>query len=225
MPRRTYLASYIDSLKIEYSLTKNPHIVINGVGAGYKSMNEGWFLLKKDEIASIKYIKKGETKIYGSQDINGVVLLTTRLKDIPFGDVDLTRIPDSLKLVVDKKVKGDFNADNKLDFAVIVKNKNNQKTGVLIIHNSTNQENYILGAGKGVYEISDLEWIEVFETLPKGKIISPTIVDKETGDIIGQDETRKFKLVGNGIKMSVEESHGGLVIFWNGKEYKWYLVE
>jgi hypothetical protein len=224
-PKRTYLANYIDSLKIEHSLTKNPHIIINGVGANYKSMNEGWFLLEKDEISSIKYIKKGETNIYGSIDINGIVQLTTRLKDKPFGEFDLTRIPDSLKLIDDKKLKGDFNGDNKVDFAFIVKNKNNQKTGILIIHNSTKQENFIFGAGKETKQITDLDWIQEFETLPKREIISPTLVDKETGDIIGQDETQNFELIGNGIYMSVEESHGGAIIFWNGKEYKWYHVE
>jgi hypothetical protein len=78
-PKKTYLANYIDSLKFEYSLTENPLLVIDGVGAHYESMNDGWFLLKKEDISSLKYIKKGETKIYGSKDINGVVLLTTRL--------------------------------------------------------------------------------------------------------------------------------------------------
>ena len=62
--------------------------------------------------------------------------------------VDLTKVPDSLKLVADKNLTGDFNGDNKTDFASIVKNKNNQKTGVLIVHNSENQENFVFGAGQ-----------------------------------------------------------------------------
>lgn len=87
-PKKTYLASYIDSLKTEYSLTDNPLLVIDGVGANYESMNDGWFLIKKEDIFSLRYIKKGETKIYGSKDINGVVLLTTKLKELQNGNVN-----------------------------------------------------------------------------------------------------------------------------------------
>jgi hypothetical protein len=41
-------------------------------------MTDGWFSIKEDEVHKIKYIKKGETKIYGSKDEFGVVLLYTR---------------------------------------------------------------------------------------------------------------------------------------------------
>ncbi|MCF6358905.1 MAG: hypothetical protein L3J54_13980 [Draconibacterium sp.] len=149
----------------------------------------------------------------------------TELKNEPTEKVDLTKIPDSLELITDKKLSGDFNGDNKMDFASIVKNKNNQKTGVLIIHNSLNEESFVFGAGREIDQMTDLNWIDIFETLPKGKIVSPTLIDEETGDIKGQDESKNFKLIGNGIFMSVEESHGGGIIFWDGKEYKWYHIE
>jgi hypothetical protein len=147
------------------------------------------------------------------------------LQDEPTEIVDLTKIPDSLELVTGKKLIGDFNGDNKTDFASIVKNTNNEKIGVLIIHNSKNQDKFVFGSGKEVDQMKDLNWIEVFKTLPKGEIVSPTLVDDKTGDIIGQDESKSFKLIGNGIYMSVEESHGGGIIFWDGKEYKWYHIE
>ena len=140
-------------------------------------------------------------------------------------NVDLTKVSDSLELIADKSLTGDFNGDNKMDFASVVKNKNNQKYGILIIHNSANQESFVFGAGNEIDKMTDLDWIEIFKTLPKGEIVSPTLVDEKTGDIIGQDESRNFKLIGNGIHMSVEESHRGGIIFWNGKEYKWYHVE
>ncbi len=149
----------------------------------------------------------------------------TELQVKPTEKVHLTRVPDSLELIADKNLIGDFNGDNKTDFASIVKNKSNKKIGVLIVHNSKNQESFVFGAGKEVDQMTDLDWIQIFETLPKGEIVSPTLVDEETGDIIGQDEKQNFKLIGNGIYMSVEESHGGGIIFWNGKEYKWYHIE
>ena len=149
----------------------------------------------------------------------------TELKIEPTEEVDLTKVPDTLELITGKNLKGDFNGDNKTDFASIVKNKNNQKIGVLVVHNSNNQESFIFGAGKEVDQMTDLNWIELFEILPKGEIISQTLVDEETGDIIGHDKSQNFKLIGNGIYMGVEESHGGGIIFWNGKEYQWYHTE
>lgn len=149
----------------------------------------------------------------------------TELTVKPTEKVDLTKVPDSLELIADKNLIGDFNGDNKTDFASIIINKNNQKTGVLIIHNSANQESFVFGAGKKVDNMTDLNWIEIFKVIPKGEIVAPELVDEETGDLLGPDESQNFKLIGNGIYMSVEESHGGGIIFWSGKEYKWYHIE
>ncbi|MFC5626582.1 hypothetical protein [Algoriphagus winogradskyi] len=140
-------------------------------------------------------------------------------------EVDLARVPDSLELVANTFLKGDFNGDNIIDFASQVKNKNNQKNGILIIHNSENQETYVFGAGKEVDNMTDLKWIEIFETIPKGEIVAPELVDEETGDLLGPDESQNFKLTGDGIYMSVTETHGGGIIFWNGKKYQWYHIE
>lgn len=79
---KTYLANYVDSLKVEYNLSKDPFILFDGVAIQYESMNDGWFLIKKEDISNLKYIKKGETKIYGSKDKFGVVLVTTRLSQL-----------------------------------------------------------------------------------------------------------------------------------------------
>jgi len=169
--------------------------------------------------------EKTERKPELQKEESELKIESIKLTDNPTEKIDLSKVPDSLELIIDKNLKGDFNGDNKTDFASIVINKNNQKTGVLIIHNSDNQECFVFGAGKEVENMTDLNWIEVFKILPKGEIVSPTLVDEETGDIIGQDESQSFKLIGNGIYMSVEESHGGGIIFWNGKEYQWYHIE
>lgn len=169
--------------------------------------------------------EKAERKTEPKKEKTELKAESNKPKVEPIEKVDLSKIPDSLELITDKNLKGDFNGDNKTDFASIVRNKINQKIGVLILHNSENNESYVFGAGKEVSEMTDLDWIEVFEMLPKGEIVSPTLVDEETGDIIGQDESKNFRLIGNGIYMSVEESHGGGIIFWNGKEYQWYHIE
>ncbi len=149
----------------------------------------------------------------------------TELKVKPTEKVNLTKIPDSLELIAGKNLIGDFNGDNRTDFAYVVKNKNNQKTGVLIIHNSDNLESFVFGAGKEVDNMTDLNWIEIFKIIPKGEIVFPELLDEETGDLLGPDESQNFKLIGNGIYMSVTETHGGGIIFWNGKEYQWYHIE
>ncbi len=149
----------------------------------------------------------------------------TELKAEPTKKVDLTKIPDSLELVADKNLNGDFNGDNKTDFASVIKNKNNRKTGVLIIHNSVKQKKFVFGAGNEIDNMTDLNWIEIFKIIPKGEIVAPELVDKKTGDLLGPDESQNFKLIGNGIYMSVTETHGGGIIFWNGNEYKWYHIE
>lgn len=77
MSHKTYLANYIDSLKTKHSLTKNPLLIIDGTPAHYETMDDGWFLIKKEDISSLKYIQKGETEIYESMDEYGVVLLRT----------------------------------------------------------------------------------------------------------------------------------------------------
>lgn len=140
-------------------------------------------------------------------------------------DAWLAKVPDSLELIAGKNLTGDFNGDNKADITSLVVNKINMKTGVLIIHDSKQQESYVFGAGNEVDHMTDLDWIQVFEILPKGEIISPILVDERTGDIVGADPDQSFRLIGNGIYMGVEESGGGGILFWDGNEYNWYHIE
>jgi hypothetical protein len=134
------------------------------------------------------------------------------------------KLPDSIEVIPNKNLIADFNGDSKLDVATLIKNKRNSKIGVLIVNHS-NDKIFVFGAGNEVDNMTDLKWIEVFKTLPTGEIISPTLVDEKTGDIINQDKSKNFQLIGNGIYMAVEESDGGGIIFWNGKEFQWYHIE
>jgi hypothetical protein len=71
--------------------------------------------------------------------------------------IGLIKVTDSLELTADKSLTRDFNGDNKKDFTSVVKNKNNQKHGVLIIHNSANQESFVFGAGQEIDHMTDLD--------------------------------------------------------------------
>jgi len=44
---KTYLAKFIESVKIENSLNQNPLLIVDGYIVEYELMNDGWFLLKK----------------------------------------------------------------------------------------------------------------------------------------------------------------------------------
>ncbi|MDC7997706.1 hypothetical protein [Gilvibacter sediminis] len=137
----------------------------------------------------------------------------------------LSKLPDSLRLMNNMLLIEDFNADDITDFAAVVQNKYNEQIGVVIMHSSSNSETFVFGAGKEVSGMTNLHWVEVFDLLPKGKLVAPTLVDKQTGDIIGPDKSKEFKLIAAGISMSVEEGHGGGILFWDGSGYRWYHVE
>lgn len=79
---KTYLENYINSVKVDNSLTGNPLLVIDGYAVEYETMNDGWFLLHDEDISKVEYLKKKNAeKIYGAKGDNGVVLLTTKLKE------------------------------------------------------------------------------------------------------------------------------------------------
>ncbi len=139
--------------------------------------------------------------------------------------VKLANVPDSLNFDIDNVFYGDFNGDHKEDFASPVINLENGFYGLVIIHNASEPQYRVFGAGKEINGQTNLDWIDKFEIIPKGQDIAPTLVDEKTGDIIGPDKSKIFKLIGDGISMSVQESHGGGILFWNGKKYDWYHIE
>ncbi|MBC3542061.1 hypothetical protein ACFSC6_08540 [Rufibacter sediminis] len=122
-------------------------------------------------------------------------------------------------------IEGDFNADNKEDFSARVTNLKNGKRGVIIIHNSATNDYQVFGAGKEVNGMDDLDWIDIFESIPKGETVASTLVDEKSGDIIGPDTKNAVQLKGNGVYMHVDESEGGGIIYWNGQKYVWLHIE
>lgn len=75
---KTFLANYVDSIKTQYALNEDPMILFDGVSITYENRQSGWFSILKEEVHEIKYIKKGESDIYGSKGKFGVILLTTK---------------------------------------------------------------------------------------------------------------------------------------------------
>jgi hypothetical protein len=136
-----------------------------------------------------------------------------------------TAIPDTFLLDSANVIYGDFNADQRQDYASKVTNLKNGFQGVMIIHDTDPPTYRVFGAGQEVHGMKNLDWINVFKVLPKGEIIAPTLVDSISGDIIGEDSAKRFKLIGNGIYMHVDEAGGGGILFWTGRTYEWYHLE
>lgn len=71
----------------------------------------------------------------------------------------------------------------------------------------------------------DLSWIETIEVLPKGEKIYKTEIDSTTGDILGIDSTSYFEIKHQGVQFGVEESGGGMILYWENDSYRWTYIE
>ena len=86
---KTYLANYVDSIKTKYSISENPLVIIDGYTEEYELMNDGGFLLLKEDIVKTEYLKKENAeKIYGEIGKYGVVLVTTILSKVQNRKID-----------------------------------------------------------------------------------------------------------------------------------------
>ena len=108
-------------------------------------------------------------------------------------------------------LRGDFDGDRKMDYALAIVEIKTEKKGILIYHIGT-KLHFILGAGKLIrdgYENDDMDWMDAW------KVYDKKIVEHGVG------ETKIIKLKGEGINADKLESSSG-VIYWDGKEYRWY---
>ena len=104
---------------------------------------------------------------------------------------------------------GDFNGDNKIDVAVLVKQRSAGKLGIAIIHGATDKVT-ILGAGVGIGNGGDdFEWMDYWQVYPKDR------ATRETG------ETTVPRLRGEALLVGKSEAASAL-IYWNGKRYAWF---
>jgi hypothetical protein len=105
----------------------------------------------------------------------------------------------------------DFNGDNNLDLAVLIKNKLNNKKGFIIYHPNS-QEYFIIGASV-IYEEEDgwddLDWVDKW------------VINKEKNNEPGIQEGPNLKLEFDSIEITKDEIGGGL-IYWNGRKYKYF---
>jgi hypothetical protein len=102
-------------------------------------------------------------------------------------------------------LRGDFNGDDKIDVAVLVKQRSTGKIGIAII-NGANDKVTILGAGTSIGNGGDdFEWMDSWEIYSKGRIASGTSVPKFRSDAL----------------LVSKSEAASAVIYWNGKRYVW----
>jgi hypothetical protein len=107
-------------------------------------------------------------------------------------------------------LRGDFDGDKKIDYALAVIESTTDKKGFLIYHPST-KKHFLVGAGKSIQGgYGDNYWmIDAWEVSDE-KIVGQGVTD-----------LKPPKLTGDAILVQKLESSSGL-IYWDGKEYKWY---
>lgn len=107
-------------------------------------------------------------------------------------------------------LRGDFDGNKKIDYALAVIESTTDKKGFLIYHPST-KKHFLVGAGKSIQDgYGDNYWmIDAWEVSDQ----------KNVGQ--GVTDLKPPKLFGDAILVQKLESSSGL-IYWNGKEYKWY---
>ena len=107
-------------------------------------------------------------------------------------------------------LRGDFDGDKKIDYALAVIESKTHKKGILIYHPAT-KKYFLAGAGKAIPNGhgDDYPWMDAWEVSDE-KIIEQGVTD-----------LKPPKLIGEAILVQKLESSSGL-IYWDGQEYKWY---
>ena len=107
-------------------------------------------------------------------------------------------------------LRGDFDGDKRIDYALAVLENGTKKKGILIYH-PVSKKYFLVGAGKSIPNGhgDDYPWMDSWE-----------VYDRKEVDL-GVGETKSIKLKGEAIVIQKLESSSGLV-YWDGKEYRWY---
>lgn len=111
-------------------------------------------------------------------------------------------------------LEGDFNGDSAIDIVIAVQNNDNQKKGLIIIHQTTH-EIYPIGAGVTFAHFDDLWWMDIFKI--NYEMNNHELTFQKDGDIA---DSVQLRLSSTSIYVGKSESSSGL-IYWDGQEYKW----
>ena len=122
-------------------------------------------------------------------------------------------------------VTGNFNPDDILDTAILVRHKLTGKDALFIKHGGTDKS-FLLKKGKDVgTDFDDFNWVGQFSVTKKGTKVWNNVINDE---IVGEDqipESKKFILKTDGIFVHVDEASGGEIIYYKNGKYAWVQQE
>jgi len=107
-------------------------------------------------------------------------------------------------------LRGDFDADGKVDYAILIKHKKTEKHGIAICL-SSNKQVFIMGAGKYFANADDYLAYDIW------------MVSEKLSGYKTNWEDNALNMVAEGIMVEKSMSASGM-IYWNGKEFKWYQL-
>jgi len=107
-------------------------------------------------------------------------------------------------------LRGDFDADGKVDYAIMIKHRNTDKRGIAICL-SSNKNVFIIGAGKHFGNGDDFIWVDIW-----------MVAEKLSGYKTNWED-KSLNMIGEGIMVEKSMSSSGM-IYWNGKEFNWYQL-
>lgn len=120
---------------------------------------------------------------------------------------------------------GDFDGDGLEDVAFLISHVASAEKGVLILHQDAGNTYNVLRAGTAFEGMQDMDWIEVFEVVEAGQTVAPTLLDEESGDILGEDLQNAVELKSDAIFVHLAEACGGGIIYRKEGAYSWINIE
>jgi hypothetical protein len=145
----------------------------------------------------------GQTKEQKQREERIQLVFDSSLPDDLYSFYHKSKIETDFKINGDMNpfyLRGDFDGDKKLDYALAIIEKKSNKKGILIYHPTT-KKYFFVGAGTSIPNGhgDDYQWMDSWEVTSR--------------------ETVK-NLICESILVQKLESSSGL-IYWDGKEYKW----
>jgi hypothetical protein len=115
---------------------------------------------------------------------------------------------------------GDFNGDGAADTASLHTSSTSQK--YLEIKHGGKGSTIVFSDGKVLgTDFGNFNWVEEMNTIPKGTVIFPNVIDDE---IVSEEQVPaglKTKLKTDAIFLHVSEASGGGIVHWKNGKYVW----
>lgn len=119
----------------------------------------------------------------------------------------------------------DLNGDGFPEVISRVAEPKTNRIGIRVLDGKEPDRFTVFGAGNEVDGQTNLLWIGSMKVIPAGETIAPTLVDENSGNILGFDTANLVVLQNPAILFLAKNSRGGGILHWTGTDYAWMHVE